>query len=270
MTLPITTHFVPPEDYAYLSGFLKAKEVRFLNSEDYVVLSRLMNLTELVDFMNKHGYKIHYTVLEPAQFESNLWIPFKNEIYSVSNLVPEPYLVAFIILLRKILFWKRDERLLTDFKELAKKGTVFTQSLSKLVIDRFNFFEKIRSLLNKSPDWHYEEGGNFDLSSLNQIFDTSLKNLDRTKEYYAWKSFFERESSSAVYDFDFMKRLDTYWKSIINITLIQPNKLTYGLDYCISYFVKWILEIESLLKVYFTLRFTLPYDLREELYLHVR
>lgn len=270
MTLPISSNTVPPEDYAYLSGLLKARETRFFKTEDYIALSRLMNLSELTDYMNKHGYKIRDSLQDPKVFEDYLWIPFKNEILSVEKLVPEPYLITFITLLRKILFWKRDDQLLSDFKIISKNGTSLTLFLSKLVIDRFNFFEKIRSLLNKSIIWLYEPGGNFNQTTINQIFDNCLKKLDLTKQYFTWKPFFEKEASNAQFNFKFMNRLDTFWKSTIENSLNTSYKQTYGLDYCISYFVKWFLEIESLSKVYFTLRFSLQYDLREELYLDVR
>jgi len=270
MTLPISSHSVPPEDYAYLSGFLKARETRFFKKEDFIAISRLMNLSEFLDYMNKHGYKILSSVEDPAIFEDYLWIPFKNEIASVEKLAPEEYLITFVTLFRKILFWKRDDLLLSDFKLLSKNGTSLTLLLSKLVIDRFNFFEKIRSILNKTIDWSFEEGGNLDQTLINAIFDTYLKSIDISKQYYTWKPFFEKECNLKQYDFDFMNRLDSFWKSIIETSLITAYWQTYGLDYCISYFVKWFLEIESLTKVFFTLRFGLHFDLREELYLHVR
>jgi hypothetical protein len=263
-------HRAVEEDYAYLSGFLKAREVRFLKAADYTTLSRLMTLQELIDILPKFGYRVSNHGQDPVVFEGSLWKNFLEELSSMDRLEPEPFLVPYLDAFRKILFWKSDDQVFSSFITLSKNGTDLTKELARLVVDRFNFFEKIRALHDKSTDWHFEKEGHFSQETIDQLFDSSFQSLDLSINYAPWKHFIDIESPIKEFNFDFTTRLDTYWKSIMETSFHLASYQTYGLDYCISYFVKWILEMEAITKVYFTLRFGLHYDLREELYLHVR
>jgi hypothetical protein len=270
MKQPGFSHRVADEDYAYLSGFLKARESRFLKSVDFVTLSRLMTLQELIDILPKFGYRITHDGQDPVVFEHLLWKNFLDELSSMDRLEPEPFLVPYLDAFRKILFWKSDDQVFLNFISLSKNGTDLTMELARLVVDRFNFFEKIRAIHDQSNHWHFEKEGHFTSKTIDQLYDSSFQSRDLSLSYIPWKQFFDNESPVKEFDFDFTTRLDTYWKSIILKSLQLATYQTYGLDYCVSYFVKWILEMEAITKVYFTLRFGLHFDLREELYLHVR
>lgn len=263
-------HRVAEEDYTYLSGFLKAREIRFLKASDFVTLSRLMTLQELIDILPKFGYRITHNGQDPVVFERLLWKNFEDELNSMDRLEPEPFLVPYLDAFHKILFWKSDDQVFSNFISLSKNGTDLTIELASLVVDRFNFFEKVRSIHDQSTHWHFEEEGHFSKETIDQLFDSSFQSRDLSLTYQSWKQFIDKESPVKEFDFDFTTRLDTYWKSIVEKSLQLASYQTYGLDYCISYFVKWILEMEAITKVYFTLRFGLHFDLREELYLHVR
>jgi hypothetical protein len=123
---------------------------------------------------------------------------------------------------------------------------------------------------DQSADWLYQPEGNLSKETINQLFDSSFLSIELGTSYDAWKTFIEKESPVEKFDFNFTTRLDSFWKLALFKSYQESYYKIYGLDYCISYFLKWILEIEAITKVYFTLRFSLHFDLREELYLHVR
>jgi hypothetical protein len=229
-----------------------------------------MTLQELIDILPKYGYRITHDGQDPVVFEHCLWKNFENELSSIDRLEPEPFLLSYLDAFRKILFWKSNDQDFLNFITLSKNGTDLTRELARLVVDRFNFFEKIRSIHDQSSHWHFEKDGHFTSEIIDQLYDSSFQSRDLSLDYKPWKKFLDKESPVKEYDFDFTIRLDTYWKSIMESSFQLASYQTYGLDYCISYFVKWILEMEAITKVYFTLRFGLHYDLREELYLHVR
>jgi hypothetical protein len=270
MNLKEFSHHLPEEDYTYLSGFLKAREMRFLKTADFITMSRFMTLRELFDFLPKFGYSIHSIELDPVVFENYLWKSFDEELTGLVRTEPEPFLSGYLKSLRKIIFWKAEKTDFPNFLTLSKQGTDFTVYISSLLIDRFNFFEKIRSIHDQASDWHFESEGHFTKEIINQLFDSSFQSIDIGVSYGSWKHFIDKESPVKDFDFSFTSRLDLYWKATLEQTYQSVYYQTYGLDYCISFFLKWILEIEAITKVYFTLRFSLHYDLREELYLHVR
>jgi vacuolar-type H+-ATPase subunit C/Vma6 len=270
MNLTSFSHRVAEEDYTYLSGFLKARELRFLKPNDYVTMSRLMTLEDFFEFLPKFGYSVKSIEMDPVVFEKKLWKVFEDDLTSLSSLEPEPCLNPYLDSFRKILFWKSDEVVFTRFLSISKNGTDLTRYISMLVIDRFNFFEKLRSNHDKNSKWIFIDGGHFTKSNLDQLIDSSFQTLDLGTSYGAWRTFIDKESPVKQFDFEFTIRFETFWRSILQQSYQQAYYQTYGLDYTISYFLKWILEIEAILKVYFTLRFGLNFDLREELYLHVR
>jgi vacuolar-type H+-ATPase subunit C/Vma6 len=264
------SHYLAEEDYTYLSGFLKAKEVRFLKTADFVTMSRFMALQELFEFLPKFGYHVKANELDPITFENNLWESFEADLAGINRLEPEPFLSNYLENLQKIFFWKPDLSSFSTFATLSKHGSDFTRKILGLVIDRYNFFEKIRSIHDQSSSWIFENGGFLTKNTIDQLFDSSFQSLDLGISYDVWKEFIDKESPVQEFDFSFTSRLDVYWKSTLEEAYLKVYYQTYGLDFCISYFLKWMLEIEAITKVYFTLRFSLHNDLREELYLHVR
>lgn len=263
-------HHLAEEDYAYLSGFLKARESRFLSVSDFITISRFMELQEFIDFLPQHQYKINSNYTDPVHFEESLWKSFYNELNDIARVEPEPFLLPFINAFQKLLFWKSSNEVFISFRELSNNGTELTKNIAHSLIDRYNFFEKIRSLNDASLDWDFETGGKVTKQSINQLFDSHFHDIEIGDVYLNWKPFVIQESSVKTFDFNFTNRLDTFWKALLDSYIKTTTYQTYGLDYCISYFVRWALEIEAIMKVYFTLRFGLHFDLREELYLNAR
>lgn len=264
------SHHITEEDYTYLSGYLKARELRFLKPVDFTSMSRFMTLGELFDFLPKFGYAVKNIEMDPVFFEKSLWNMFEEDLKNLSSLEPEPYLNPYLDSFRKVLFWKSDELIFTKFLDISKNGTDLTRNISMLVIDRFNFFEKLRSFHDKTSQWNFISGGHFTKDNIDQLFDSSFQSIDLGASYGVWRPFIDKESPVVDFNFDFTIRLESFWRSMLQQSYQHAYYQTYGLDYTISYFLRWILEIEAITKVYFTLRFGLNFDLREELYLHVR
>ena len=130
-------------------------------------------------------------------------------------------------------------------------------------------FESIRRTIEPSFSTHtYYTGGNISEDSLNRLFDSNFAQIDLSWIQTQWMDYIEKEKPVKAYDFTFMFRFETYWWQLIWKLIKEPSYENTGLDYVISYFGHFILEIEILKKLYICTRYQLPCTNLKEIILH--
>jgi len=270
---------VPDYEYGYLSAYLKSRESHFLSTESITSLYRSVTLEEIFHHLSQTRYSTIPFTLDPKDFENYAWGFYFSEMEEIKPVLPENYILFFLERLHSVIFSQEEifsflenedfNKRLLSFVTLALNGTVYTKKLSSYIVDRFNMFESIRRTIEPSFSTHtYYTGGNISEDSLNRLFDSNFAQIDLSWIQTQWMDYIEKEKPVKAYDFTFMFRFETYWWQLIWKLIKEPSYENTGLDYVISYFGHFILEIEILKKLYICTRYQLPCTNLKEIILH--
>jgi vacuolar-type H+-ATPase subunit C/Vma6 len=271
----ITKHKSPEEDYAYLSGYLKAREGLFFTSETIQRQFQLFDLVELEKTLSSHRYPVKEAMEDPQAFENVLWGAYFHEVKIIRSLLPEEYLSQFIHHLHGVLFMQDEEKTVDleskrfihrfdEFMTVANLGTDMTRSIAKYVADRFNFLEQFRHKVNPESIPPYYQGGNVTEKAINQLIQSNFDEVDIAFFETDWMDFILQERPLKSIDFHFLNRFDIYWWHILRTFTDQNQTKAYGMDYIISYLLRFIREIELLKRIYIYAKYKLPTELLKE------
>ena len=271
----IIRHKVPEEDYSYLSGYLKAREGLFYTTEAIQRQFQLFDLTELEKMLSSNRYPVKEVMNDPKAFENTLWGVYFGELKIIRSLLPEAYLSKYIHSLHGVLFLQDEEEkvelgsklFMTRFKEfmaISLAGSEMTQSISKYTADRFNFLEQFRSKLNPLSIPPYYSGGNMSEKAIHQLIQSEFSDVDIMITGTDWISFIIQERPLKNIDFDFLNRFDIYWWHILRTFADTFQIQAYGMDYVLSYLLRFIREIELIKRIYIYAKYKLPTELLKE------
>lgn len=269
------THRSPEEDYSYLSGYLKARECLFFSSESIQRQFQLFNLHELEKLLVSNRYPVKEVMNDPQAFENVLWGVYFGEIKTIRSLLPEAYLSKYIHLLHGVLFLQDEEDsvalgsklFMTRFKDFmhhSLSGTDMTRSIAKYMADRFNFLEQFRAKQNPLSVPPFYPGGNISESVIHQLIQSEFTDVDIEITETDWITFINQERPLKKMDFNFLNRFDIYWWHILRTFTDTFQMQAYGMDYVISYLLRFIREIELLKRIYIYAKYKLPTDLLKE------
>jgi vacuolar-type H+-ATPase subunit C/Vma6 len=268
-------HKVPEEDYSYLSGYLKAREGLFYSSEAIQRQFQLFDLTELEKMLSSNRYPVKEVMNDPQAFENTLWGVYFGELKTIRSLLSEAYLSKYIHSLHGVLFLQDEgetvelgcKLFMTRFKEfmsISLAGSEMTQSISKYMADRFNFLEQFRTKLNPLSIPPYYSGGNLSEKAIQQLIQSEFSDVDIMITNTDWISFIIQERPLKNIDFDFLNRFDIYWWHILRTFTDIFQIQAYGMDYIISYLLRFIREIELIKRIYIYAKYKLPTELLKE------
>lgn len=271
----IIKHVAPQEDYAYLSGFLKARESLFFSSEAIHRQYQLFDLNELEKLLSAHRYPVKEVINDPQAFENTLWGVYFAEIKTIRSLLPETYLSQYIHYLHGVLFLQDDEdnielgsklfmTRLKSFMAISHAGSEMTRSIASYVADRFNLLEHFRHQLNPLSIPPYYAGGNLSEEAIHHLIESEFNDVELEITNTDWIHFIIQERPLKRIDFDFLNRFDIYWWHILRTFTDNFQTQAYGMDYIISYLLRFIREIELIKRIYIYAKFKLPTELLKE------
>ncbi|MCK5848627.1 MAG: hypothetical protein KAH01_05465 [Caldisericia bacterium] len=272
---PIIQNGLKDYEYGYISSFLKAREEIFLNSSAVKNLYQSVTLKEIFKNLQNSRYSSIKMTLDAKDFENALWSFYFKEMEGIAKILPEEYINVFLEKFHSVIFSQEEiSTLLLDkpfperlraFQEVAEKGTDYTREVSSYIVDRFNFFKCIRNKANSND----EEiplyfGGGISDTSLHFLFKSNFETAEMDLTQSFWMTFIEKERPVKKYDYSFMYRYESYWWTIFWRLMKEPNWESSGPDYIISYFGRFIMEIEMIKKLYICTRYSLPcHNLKE-------
>lgn len=269
------THRSPEEDYSYLSGYLKARENSFFTAETIQRQFQLFDLIELEKLLVSNRYPVKEVMNDPRAFESVLWGVYFGEIRMIRSLLPETYLHKYIHYLHGVLFLQDEDQSvelgsklfvsrLADFMAISQSGTDMTRSIARYVADRFNFLEQFRTKQNPLSVPPFYPGGNISELVVHQLIQSEFSDVDIEIYNTDWIDFINQERPLKTIDFHFLNRFDIYWWHILRTFSDTYQIQAYGLDYVISYVLRFIREVELLKRIYIYAIYKLPTDLLKE------
>ncbi len=268
-------HQVPEEDYSYLSGYLKAREGLFYSPEAIQRQFQLFDLVELEKMLSSNRYPVKEVMNDPKAFENTLWGVYFGELKTIRALLPETYLSKYIHSLHGVLFLQDEgetvelgcKLFMTRFEEfmaISLTGSEMTRSIAKYTADRFNFLEQFRTKLNPLSIPPYYSGGNLSEKAIQKLIQSEFSDVDITITDTDWISFIIQERPLKKIDFDFLNRFDIYWWHILRTFSDDFQAQAYGMDYIISYLLRFVREIELIKRIYIYAKYKLPTELLKE------
>ena len=267
-------------EYGYCSAFLKAREEIFLSAESIKSLYQSLTLEDIFRNLKNTRYDTIKYTLDAKKFENDLWAFYFSEMDQTKMMLPESYIRLFLERLHSVVFSQEEifpflenedfSKRLKNFYTLAKNGTEYTLLLASYVIDRFNIFELIRNRMQQDPEEKdvYYPGGSISQHSLNSLFESNFQSLELDIVSSLWIPYIEKEKPVKSIDFTFMYRFETYWWELFWKLIRKPSWESSSLDYVVSYFGRFILEIEMIKKLYVCTRYQLPCTNLKEIIIH--
>jgi vacuolar-type H+-ATPase subunit C/Vma6 len=272
---PIIKNCLKDYEYGYISSYLKAREGVFLKSAQVKNLYQSVTLKEIFKNLQNSRYASVKMTLDAKDFENALWSFYFKELNEIAKILPEEYINVFLEKFHSVIFSQEEifpllldkpfpERL-DAFQKIAESGTSYTKEISSYIVDRFNFFKCIRNRANsKDEEISLYYGGGISNDSLHFLFKSNFETVELDLIQSLWMPFIEKERPVKKYDFSFMYRYESYWWIIFWRLMREPNWESSGPDYIISYFGRFIMEIEMIKKLYICTRYSLPcHNLKE-------
>ncbi len=262
MDKQLITHKCSEEDYGYVSGLLKARELQFIIPSEIDSFFALRDTNEICDRLPEQRYKYKFKgVKDSLEFEDLIFKRYLEEIKEIEKYLPEQYLLHFFSSIHSVIykfdFSKLDEGPLPAFEsnlkmliKIAENGTEYSKVISSYIVDRFNILEGIRAYLNEEDCKIYYKGGNISNKSLRLIFSSNFSQIPLEVESTLWSDFLHKNLLKGKIDFEFIFNFESYWLSILYKLGEMKKNEPYGLDYVISYFLRFLFEILNLNKAY--------------------
>lgn len=260
-----TQHLAKEEDYAYASGLLKAREELFISKEELSSFNSFKNTTELLQHLEGKRYLFKGKIEDSLDFENILLKRYLTELSEIVEIIPENYLLNFISLIHSVIY-KFDPNIFksvssVNFKDNLKEltlvsqaGTDYTKKISSNIVDKFNISEQFRALLNNEECKIYYESGNISKESLETLFSSYFSNIPHQVENSLFKKFFLKNSPVKEINFNLIFSFENYWINLLESLAEEKKEEPYGLNYVISYFLRFLLEILNLKRVFILLQ----------------
>ncbi|HOJ16084.1 MAG TPA: hypothetical protein PLC43_02805 [Caldisericia bacterium] len=271
-----TQHLAKEEDYAYASGLLKAREELFISKEELSLFNSFKNTTELLQHLEGKRYLFKGKIEDSLDFENILLKRYLTELSEVVELLPENYLLNFLSLIHSVIY-KFDPNIFksastVNFKDnlielslIAHTGTGYTKKISSHIIDKFNITEQFRARINNEECNIYYESGNISKESLETLFSSSFSDIPSQIDSSLFKDFFLKNSPIKEINFNLIFSFENYWFNLLESLAEEKKEEPYGLNYIISYFLRFLLEILSLNKIFLSLQFNIKTFIGESL-----
>ncbi len=276
MTKKTIKHLAKEEDYAYASGLLKAREELFISKEELSLFYSFKNTAELLQHLEVKRYLFKDKIEDSLDFENILLKRYLTELSEIVEIIPENYLLNFISLIHSVIY-KFDPNVLksgstANFKENLKEltlvsqaGTDYTKKISSHIVDKFNISEQFRALLNNEKCDIYYESGNISKESLEILFSSYFSNIPHQVENSLFKEFFLKNSLVKEINFNLIFSFENYWINLLESLAEEKKEEPYGLNYVISYFLRFLLEILNLKRVFILLQYDVKTFIGESL-----
>jgi vacuolar-type H+-ATPase subunit C/Vma6 len=276
MTKKTIKHLAKEEDYAYASGLLKAREELFISKEELSLFYSFKNTAELLQHLEGKRYLFKDKIEDSLDFENILLKRYLTELSEIVEIIPENYLLNFISLIHSVIY-KFDPNVLksgstANFKDnlkeltfISQAGTDYTKKISSHIVDKFNISEQFRALLNKEKCEIYYESGNISKESLETLFSSYFSNIPPQVENSLFKEFFLKNSPVKEINFNLIFSFENYWINLLESLAEEKKEEPYGLNYVISYFLRFLLEILNLKRVFVLLQYDVKTFIGESL-----
>lgn len=261
MTEKAIQHIYKDEDYTYASGLLKAREELFLLKDEFDLLKSLNNTYEIIQHLEGKRYTFKEKNIDSLSFENILLRRYLEEIEEITESLPEKYLLSFFAIIRSLIYKpepkllkldssKNFEDKLRELIQISKKGTIYTKEISSCIIDKLNISEQFRALLNKEKSNIYYESGNISKIALETLFNSLFSEIPYEIQNSRWQTFFYKYSPLKVIDFNIIFNFENYWLDLLESLAEEKRGKPYGLDYIISYFLRFLLETLNLQRLF--------------------
>lgn len=276
MTKKIIQHSAKEEDYTYASGLLKAREELFISKEELSLFYSFKKTAELLQHLEGKRYLFKDKIEDSLDFENILLKRYLTELSEIVEIIPENYLLNFISLIHSVIY-KFDPNVLksgstANFKENLKEltlvsqaGTDYTKKISSHIVDKFNISEQFRALLNNEKCDIYYESGNISKESLEILFSSYFSNIPHQVENSLFKEFFLKNSLVKEINFNLIFSFENYWINLLESLAEEKKEEPYGLNYVISYFLRFLLEILNLKRLFILLQYDVKTFIGESL-----
>lgn len=276
MTKKTIKHLAKEEDYAYISGLLKAREELFISKEELNLFYSFKNTTELLQHLEGKRYPFKDKIEDSLDFENILLKRYLMELSEIVELLPEIYLLDFLSLIHSVIY-KFDPDILKsgstanfkyNLKELSlisQTGSDYSKEIASHIVDKFNISEQFRAKLNNEECEIYYESGNISKSSLEILFSSCFSNIPPQIENSRFKDFFLKNSPVKELSFNLIFKFENYWINLLESLAEEKKEEPYGLNYIISYFLRFLLEMLSLKKIFLLLQYNVKTFIGESL-----
>jgi len=259
------------EEYGYISGLFKVREINLFTISEYDTLLNFTNLSEALKFISTKNYSINENMKDGLEIEDNLWNKYYRELSEVKKFLPEKYLIYYLKSLQQIIYKKENKKdkpqkhetefreELNTFYDLSSNGTSYTKEIADYILDKYNLSEYIRSMIFKSErNIEFYKEGKLSIDSISELFrSTNTFIPDQLNNTY-WYDFFKMNYPIVKIDFNYLYDLEKYWFNVFNSLSTYPENQPYGFDFVLSYFLRLIFEIIKLNKIILSLMYDLP------------
>ena len=205
------------EEYCYISGLLKVKEINLFRTSEYETLFNFKKLSEVLKFLSTNNYSINERMKDSLEIEDNLWNKYYRELSEVKKFLPEKYLIYYLKSFQQIIYNKENKidnpqnrksefkEELNSFYKLSLKGTSYTKEIADYVLDKFNLSEYVRYVIFKS-DKKFEpyKEGNLNINSISELYNPSNKFLPEQFKNTYWYGFFKINFPIVKIDFNYL------------------------------------------------------------------
>lgn len=262
--LPVK-HKSSEEDYGFVSGLLKARESQFISPSTIDSIFALNNVNDIFSILPERRYKFAKESKDSLEFEKLLFKSYIEELEEIKKYLPEDYLLLFLLSIHSVIYkidflnLNKDKSSFSENIEklvrISRNGTDFSKVISSYIVDKFNISEEIRAYLNKEECKTYYKGGNISEESLKSIFNSSFSQIPFQIKNTLWSNFLLKDIFKKKSIFELALSFENYWRTILLKLGEMKRNEPYGLDYVVSYFLRFLIEILNLNKAYIYIQY---------------